>query len=342
MIQQNSSTPRIAVIGCGAIAELYHLPALAQDPHIRNGLVLVDSNQARAVAMAAKFCVHSTANNFEDLIGQIDGAIVATPPALHFSMSSKLLQHGIHVLCEKPLAETYQEASQLVQLAAASKVTLSVNQTRRLFPTYGKIRQFIAEGVLGEIRSIQYHDGFEFSWPAATGHYFRQGARGAWSDTGIHLLDTVCWWLDGQPEIVDSRNDSFGGPEAMATVRLRHRQADIELKVSRLGRLRNRFRIEGTLGRIDAGNEDWQAISVQFHDGGQRRIKLKCAAVNYNDFAQPLMQNFVQVLRGRAQPLIAAESALPGVALLEQAYAMATLFPMPWNTIWESVDVASR
>jgi predicted dehydrogenase len=340
VIKQSNSAPRIAVIGCGAIAELYHLPALTQIPEIRSGLVLVDNNPSRLSAMAAKFSVANTSNNYLELIDNIDGAIVATPPGSHFPISAKLLENSVHVLCEKPLSETYSEAEQLIGMAAASEVTLSVNQTRRMFPTYQKIRQLIAAGTLGEIRSIRYHDGVEFSWPAATGHHFCLGAKGAWSDTGIHLLDTICFWLNAQPLLVESRNDSFGGPEAVATVRLRHLDANIELKVSRLGRLSNQFHIEGTIGTIVAGNEDWQSITIQFHNGRKRRLKLRTTARGYNDFALPLMQNFVDVIKGIASPLIPAESTLPGVALLEEAYRKATPFEMPWNAVWESANVS--
>ncbi len=334
MIQQAVTPPRIAVIGCGAIAELYHLPALIRDRAQREQLVLVDNNQARAREMAQRFEIRSTASDYQTLFGRIDAAIVATPPATHFEIAKCLLSKKIHVLCEKPLAESLAEAAELVRIAKAAEVTLSVNQTRRLFPTYEKIRQLIADGTLGTLKSIRYHDGFEFSWPAATSHHFRQGAKGVWSDSGIHLLDTICWWLGAQPRLVESRNDSFGGPEAMATVRLAHQQAQIELKVSRLGRLSNRFRIEGTLGAIDAGNEDWQSITIKFRKGRSRRIKTRCSVNGYNEFAQPLIDNFISVVKGQAEPLISAESTLPAVALLEAAYTNAKRYKMPWNDHW--------
>ncbi len=117
-----------------------------------------------------------------------------------------------------------------------------MNQTRRFFPTYQKIRELIASGSLGELKSIRYHDGVEFNWPAASPHHFSKGAKGAWSDTGVHLVDTICYWLGNQtPELVESLNDSFGGPEAMSTVRLKHRECSIELKVSRLGAIVEQF-----------------------------------------------------------------------------------------------------
>lgn len=327
-------SPRIAVIGCGVIAERYHLPALTHDPQVRERLILVDTNEMRCRTIADQFHITRTLTSYQDLVGEIDGAVIATPPALHYEIALFLLRHGIHVLCEKPLAETVAEARAIVDAATEHNVTLSVNQTRRLFPTYGAIRHAIASGELGEIRSIRYHEGFEVTWAAATEHRFRPGAKGAWSDTGIHLLDTVCWWLNAKPVIVESLNDSFGGPEAVATVRLRHQSASIELKVSRLGRLANQFHIEGTLGSISAGMEDWRQVTIAFKDGRKRQIKCPIIANDYNGFAIPLISNFLNVIRRQEEPLISGASTLPAVELLESSYLQAKVFDMPWNAHW--------
>lgn len=336
----DDNSPRIAVIGCGAIAGLYHLPALVRDRSVRDGLILVDVSETRSRDLAQRFGITRTATNYRDLIGAIDGVIIATPPASHCEIALFFLRHGVHVLCEKPLAETAAEAHEMVNQAAAHRVTLSVNQTRRLFPTYGAIRNLIANGELGEITSIRYHDGTEFSWPAATEHHFRPGAKGALSDTGIHLLDTICWWLDAKPLLVESLQDSFGGPEAIATVRLRHALTNIEVKVSRLGRLSNRFRIEGTRGVIDAGVEDWSQVTIISPQGQKRHVKCDSTAADYNDFAIPLINNFINVIRHQAKPLIAGDSTLPGVELLELAYKQAKPFAMPWNSHWMSFHAA--
>ncbi|HEY6564196.1 MAG TPA: Gfo/Idh/MocA family oxidoreductase, partial [Pirellulaceae bacterium] len=327
--------PRIALIGCGAIAELYHLPALVVDPALRNELILVDSNAARRQAMADRFGVSRTLGNFESLDGLVDGVVIATPPATHFRIAQYFLDQSVPVLCEKPLTESVREARELCDLADRNQVGLAVNQTRRLFPTYGRIRELIRDGVLGELRSITYHDGFEFDWPAASPFHFQPGAKGALSDTGIHLLDTICWWLDASPELVESWADAAGGPEAMATLRLRHGSCDVELKVSRLGRLPNQFRIEGTRGWIEAGNEDWSSVSVHFRDGNRQFVRIHRAPAKYHEFAIPLVSNFRDVITKDAAPLISGRSTLPAIDLLEQAYARARPYAAPW-------DAASR
>jgi predicted dehydrogenase len=290
--------------------------------------------------MVDRFGVSQTAADYREIAGSVDGVVIAAPPALHYPLAMHFLEQGIPVLCEKPLAESAAEAREMVATSERSGAALLVNQTRRLFPTYGRIRELIAGGVLGELQSLVYHDGVEFNWPAVSAFHFAPGAKGALSDTGIHLLDTVCWWLDARPQLVASRNDSDGGPEAMATVRLRHEACAIEIKVSRLGRLRNRFRIVGSRGSIDAGVEDWNRIIVHSHSGRSQPIRIRPRIESYADFARPLMDNFLGVIRGDAAPLISGASALPAVELLEEAYRCAEPYERPWNESLEVLNVA--
>lgn len=322
----------IGLVGCGAIAEIYHLPALHKMPGLSSRLWLVEPNAKRLEAVRNKFPCAGGVADFKELDGKVSGVIVATPPSSHYTISKWFLERGVDVLCEKPLTENYQEARELVQLAETHNAKLAVNQTRRFFPTYKKIRELIASGVLGELRSIRYHDGVEFDWPAASPHHFAKGAKGAWSDTGVHLLDTVCYWLGGEtPELVESINDSFGGPEAMATVRLKHRQCDIELKVSRLGRLSNGFQIHGTNGSIEANAEEFAVVELRTSQGDKKVYRVGSRKQKYIDFAKPLLDNFVQVVERQAEPIVSGKSVLGTVKLLEQAYEKPHRYRMAWN-----------
>ena len=212
-VSHSDSRPTgIGMIGCGAIAEIYHLPALQKMVGVSEQLWLVEPSESRLAEMCEKFPSAGGVTDFKELEGKVGGVIVATPPTSHFPICKWFLERGIDVLCEKPLTEDYEQALELVRIAEASGAKLAVNQTRRFFPTYQKIRELIANGAIGEIQSIRYHDGVEFDWPASSPHHFAIGAKGAWSDTGVHLLDTVCYWLGGEiPTLVESINDSHGG-----------------------------------------------------------------------------------------------------------------------------------
>ncbi|TWU35816.1 Inositol 2-dehydrogenase [Novipirellula aureliae] len=323
---------RIGMIGCGAIAELYHLPALENLASAVGNTVLVDPNAARLAEMGKRFSVADAVEDYRTLEGKIDGVIVATPPASHFEICKWFLERGIDVLCEKPLTESGSQAKELVDIAEQNGAKLAVNQTRRFFPTYQKIRELIKDGILGELKSITYHDGNDFDWPAATPHHFARGAKGAWSDTGVHLLDTVCYWLGETPTLVESLNDSEIGPEAMATVRLKHGQCRVEIKVSRLGKLMNGFRIVGSLGTIEAVAEEFSEVRVKFHNGRNKVYSCGSRKVKYVDFAKPLLDNFADVVARKAEPTVSGRSTIGTISLLEQAYDESKTYAMPWKS----------
>lgn len=322
----------IGMIGCGAIAEIYHLPALQRIAGVADRLWLVEPNAERLAAMLEQFPAAGGVADFKELEGKVGGVIVATPPTSHYPICKWFLERGIDVLCEKPLTEDYDQALELVRIAEANNAKLAVNQTRRFFPTYQKIRELIADGVIGELKSITYHDGVEFDWPASSPHHFAPGAKGAWSDTGVHLLDTVCYWLGGEiPTLVESINDSHGGPEAMATVRLKHGSCDAEIKVSRLGRLSNGFKIVGSLGSIEAEAEEFANVEVRFNDGTRKVHKVGSRKLTYVDFAKPLLENFVDVIARKAEPTVPGSEVIGTVKLLAEAYERPSRYRMPWN-----------
>ncbi len=332
--------PRIALIGCGAIAERFHLPALVSQLDARQAILLVDPNAERRNGLAEQFGVAHCAADYRELEDTIDGVVVATPPPLHYPVASHFLRRGVHVLCEKPLAESAAEAHQLVMLAREAGVTLAVNQTRRLFPIYKTIREEIAAGALGQLKSISYHEGVEFNWPAASSFHFTPEAKGVLSDTGIHVLDTICWWLAAKPELRASWNDSHGGPEAVALVWLRHDECEIDIKVSRLARLPNCFRIEGTNGTIEASVDERDRVVIRFPNGRTRRLKGRSETHSYEALSRPLIANFVDSIKHQAEPLVAGESTLAAVELLELAYQQAGRFELPWNRHWKTTHVA--
>src|SRR5712664_2511069 len=139
----------IAVIGCGAITEALHLPALARHRETMARAVCVDPNLGRAEAMAAKFGAARAVRRYQDVIADVDGAIVAVPPKLHYAVTMDLLAANVHVLCEKPLAETGDQARDLIVKARQAGAALCVNNYRRLYPSSIKVHDLIAAGELG-------------------------------------------------------------------------------------------------------------------------------------------------------------------------------------------------
>ncbi len=325
------SAPCLALIGCGAIAEIYHLPALAKHPAVLENLVLVDNNTKRLQELAAKFQIRKTAQDYHTILPTVDGVIIAVPHHLHCAIALDFLRQGVPVLCEKPLAEAPSEAQSMVAQARQSNVALAVNHTRRLFPAYAKIKELLSDGVIGNLLSISYVDGEPFTWPTASGFYFKKATpTGVLLDRGIHGLDTICWWLGGKPTLLSSENDSFGGFEGTARIKLLHNNCAIELRLSWLTRLQNRYRIVGELGQIEGGIEEWDNVTIQYHSGKTVKMKLGSTERVYNDFGHKMLTNFIDVITKGVKPLVPADEVLMPIELIDECYQRARRFAMPW------------
>jgi predicted dehydrogenase len=131
-------TIRIGVVGAGHLgrihARLLHQHAADDvefvavvDPVAENRLSIAAENGVRAYAQA------------EELIGAVDAAIVAAPTKLHREVAGALLEAGVHVLVEKPIATDSREATELVSLAARRRLTLQVGHVERFNPAFEAI-----------------------------------------------------------------------------------------------------------------------------------------------------------------------------------------------------------
>ena len=87
---------------------------------------------------------------------------ILTPNFLHYSMAKSLLENGFHVICEKPLTTTHEEAKELRSIVQKSGLVFAVTYTYTGYPTIRKIREMISEGAIGEVQKVdaQYYQGW--------------------------------------------------------------------------------------------------------------------------------------------------------------------------------------
>lgn len=323
--------PRIAVVGCGAIAELFHLPALRRHADVMARAVLVDPNTERAAELAKRFGAAGSAASLDEVIAQIDAALILTPPRLHFPLALRCLRQGKHVLCEKPLAESGAEVDELVRVAAEAGVAVVVNNTRRLIPAYQAVRERVANGSIGQVRRIAIAFGEPFDWPAAGDGYFgvKAGGKGVLADLGAHALDLACWWLGAEPSLAAYHDDSFGGTEAVAQVDLRAPGVTVSIRVSWLSKLSNTYRIEGSEAVLEGSLHDFEAFTVR--RGTQTTRERVDGAKPFAEYGNALLDNFIEVAAGRAAPLVSAADVRPSIGLIEACYANRRRFDVPWH-----------
>lgn len=188
------STLRGALIGCGYISE-QQLWAWRQIPDVQV-VAVCDVDLKNAHRRAKAFEVENVFADYRHMMDELelDFVDIATRPSLHLSMVSEAASRGLHVLCQKPMAETMDEGQQMVQACAQHDVTLMINENYRHQAWFRQIRHLLDGGRLGAPRYARFHGRWRSTLPAPNFEgqdYFRQMPRLVVYEMGVHLYDTA-------------------------------------------------------------------------------------------------------------------------------------------------------
>lgn len=191
----------IGVVGYGphgGMGDAHGLAATAVD-----GLELVaavDPDESRRKAAEQAFPGIRTYGGIEELLvdGDIDVAVVATPPSSHASLALQLLRAGKHVALEKPMCLTLAEADVLIAAAEDGMRMLTVHQNRRWDPDFVALRRAVDAGMLGEVFNVEtFVGGFEH--PCRAWHSEDTVSGGAVYDWGSHHVDWILQLMGTTP-----------------------------------------------------------------------------------------------------------------------------------------------
>ena len=145
---------RVAVIGTGWWSTYTHIPGVQASP--RAELIAVcDSHPQRLRAAAEAYSIGRTYANVTAMLANetLDGVVIATPHATHYAIAKECLEHGLHVLLEKPMTLFASEAEALVALARTQGREIIIGYPWHYTPHARRAREVIRSGVLG---SVQY------------------------------------------------------------------------------------------------------------------------------------------------------------------------------------------
>jgi predicted dehydrogenase len=331
---------KIAVVGCGAAVEKLYVPHLQQKLRDKVSLIFVDQDINRAKLYAKKFSGSYASSITMAYKNGAEGAIIATPHPSHLELAKEALNNQMHVLVEKPATVDAVEAMELVSIAASSEASVSVNHSRRLFPSFGYVKKIIDNKTYGTVKSISMIDGSPFSWPTVSGFYLTsEKAKGVLLDRGSHMLDILCWWLaNDEFDILSSSHDGFNGPESNFKLRLKSSsKVNIEYSLSRLFKLKNEIIISMDLVDIRVKLFSWNELEIRKLGGSWKKITLTPdgkKVIEYEEFVGKLVDNFIEVLNGHKKPIAGIEDVLPSISLISRAYEMAKPFELEWYSDW--------
>ncbi|WP_312685627.1 Gfo/Idh/MocA family oxidoreductase [Kosakonia sp.] len=180
---------RIGVVGLGGIAQKAWLPVLGAATSWTLAAAWSPTRE-KAERVCATWRI-PYADSLASLAAQCDAVFVHTSTASHYAVVSELLNLGVHVCVDKPLAENLQDAERLIELAARKKLTLMVGFNRRFSPLYQELKQHIPQATslrMDKHRadSVGPHD-----------------LRFTLLDDYLHVVDTALW-LAGGPALLKS------------------------------------------------------------------------------------------------------------------------------------------
>jgi len=189
---------KIAVIGCGTIANAAHIPSYVKNPNAEI-IYFCDIISERAEEAVKKYNCGKAATDYREVINdpKIDAISVCTPNNMHAQISIDALNAGKQVLCEKPSARTYSEAKTMQEAQAKTGNMLSIGVVNRFNPAVNKIKELIDKGKLGEIYHVYVSFRAERSIPGLGGAFTTKAVAGGGVliDWGVHYLDIVMYCL---------------------------------------------------------------------------------------------------------------------------------------------------
>lgn len=187
---------RVAVIGCGKVARVLHLNEYSLNPEAEIAAVC-DSDQERR-----DFCVqkYGAGRGYADHVKmlaeeKLDAVSVCVPNHLHHAVTMDVLNAGVNVLVEKPIALTSAHAEEMIKTAKKNKKLLMVSQTQRFSPVHRRAKEVMDSGIMGKVLHVATsfgHPGPE-GWSPWGQWFFRKDVAGfgPMADLGVHKADLV-------------------------------------------------------------------------------------------------------------------------------------------------------
>jgi predicted dehydrogenase len=334
---------RVGIIGAGWWAAYAHVPALKATGHVELAAACRRSPE-RLREFAEKTGVQRMFTNVEEMLStvELDAVIVCSPHALHYEHVKTALQHGLHVLTDKPLALRTSEAEELIHLAASRDRMLAVYFGHAYDARNRYVARQLREGALGR---LIHAEAVYFANPDALGFFSDQewgendqfviepthfradpalGGGGYLQDVGNHVLSALLIGTGLRATEVSATMDN-ADLDLRSTISLKFEGgaigtvtvcADVRPPVSG-------YWDHGWYSFVGDKGTYWKdAVSdpLRYRAWGQEPT-----TVPLDDLPPPTNpdENFIQALRGEADLIAPAKQAIEVVRVMEAAYQSA-------------------
>ncbi len=208
---------RVGIVGAGFVTARGHIPAYKRLPNVSIEAIC-DINVERAREVAREFDIPHVFADFEEMLEQVELDLVSigTPNRFHAPQTIAALEKGCHVLCEKPMALTVEEAQAMAEAARRNGRKLTLGLHHRYRPEAIVLKPMCQAGELGEIYYARASMMRRSGIPGYGSHFTNKDLAGGGSlyDIGVHILDLTLYFMGyPDPVSVSGRTFSVFGPQ---------------------------------------------------------------------------------------------------------------------------------
>jgi predicted dehydrogenase len=190
------NTMKIAVIGCGNIANTAHLPALSAMPELKIAYT-VDLIEKRALEAQKNYGSEQALTDYRTALDdkEVKAVYVLTPNYSHYTITMDALKAGKHVFCEKPITNNYALSKEMAAEAEKRNLILNIGVCNRYHKSVELIRDYVNQGRLGDLYHIYCSFRSFRSIPGLGGAFTskEKSGGGVLIDWGIHFLDLILY-----------------------------------------------------------------------------------------------------------------------------------------------------
>lgn len=337
---------RIGIIGVGWWGTEHHLDPLSRDPNTQVAAIW-SRTEEKAQGRARKYGVPRYYTDYRRMIDEcaLDGVVIASTPNMHYEQARYALEHGLHVLMEKPFVLQAAHANDLGRLAQEKGVMLSVCHPWLFYPMMAEAHKAIREGKLGQVlaaagifsqRVYELYQGHTFGRPSDSLDRPRPNAA-SYSDPAIvgggeghtqasHILGMLLWLTQEQPVSVFARMNNAGlHLDVVDAMTIRFANGALAA-IAANGLLPPRassiqLQIQGDQGILNFSSWSHSVQLFVAGDTGPREIEAPTPEGFDPNAAVPL--NFARAILGQEPLYVNMEVALNEARILDAAYRSA-------------------
>ncbi|WDH82093.1 Gfo/Idh/MocA family protein [Paenibacillus urinalis] len=324
---------KVAVFGCGAIAERRHIPEYAANEQVEL-VAFADPIIERAEKMAETYGGKGYAS-YEELLAneEVDAVSVCTPNYLHASMAIAAANAGKHVLVEKPMACTAEEGEQMIEAAKKNGVFLMVGHNQRLMPPHVKAKELLESGKLGKVLTFRTsfgHPGPEaWSVDGASSWFFRkeEAIMGAMGDLGVHKSDFIRYLLNDEVSevagFISTLHKEGTEVDDNATCILRMKSGAVGTLVASWTQYKggdNSTVLWCENGVMKIGTVEGDEVIVELTNGTVETYKVGAMATNEKQVPSGVIDAFVESIVTNTPPSISGEEGLKSLNVILAAF----------------------